>query len=395
MKIRSIKIKDIGGVREAEIDFHPRMNVICGPNGIGKTTILDSVAHSFSNYGSNTIKRNALSERGIISIDLDDRSNSKNNNIEVTTFKPSDRTYANGLKDFAHKVINIKTQRLFSYTSLESITRDQVKSEQLISTNLELGVDIGDMKNWLANRVLFSNTPNAFSISILSNLELSKRCFSLLDKDYSFRLVDATTFDIMVDTPSGPIWYEYLSSGFKSCLSMMFAIIKEIESRMPKEHCLASEFDGVVLIDELEIHLHPEWQTKIASVLTQTFPATQFIITTHSPHIVQNAEPDQIIALGKDEHGVTIVRTLPHNKYGYAGWTLDEVLKDVMGMEDTRSARLRELMAVFDKAIEEEKPEEAKAAYDELDKALHPENIARKLLKFDLLSVTAGAEDAK
>ncbi|HFO6570987.1 TPA: AAA family ATPase, partial [Escherichia coli] len=179
----------------------------------------------------------------------------------------------------------------------------------------------------------------------------------------------------------------YLSSGFKSCLSILFGIIKEIELRMPDEECLAQHFDGIVLIDELEMHLHPEWQSKIVSVLRDTFPATQFIVTTHSPHIIQNAEPNQIIALGTDSNGYTYVRELPSNEFGYTGWTLDEVLKDVMGMEDTRSQKLQSMLAAFDQAIDEENKIEAERIYKELDRALHPANVLRKMLSIDLSSI--------
>ncbi|HBC7602450.1 TPA: AAA family ATPase, partial [Escherichia coli] len=52
MKIQKIDIKDIGGIKRAIINFDSSMNIICGPNGIGKTTILDSVAHSFISTNS-------------------------------------------------------------------------------------------------------------------------------------------------------------------------------------------------------------------------------------------------------------------------------------------------------------------------------------------------------
>ena len=55
------------------------------------------------------------------------------------------------------------------------------------------------------------------------------------------------------------------------------------------------EFDGIIVIDELELHLHPEWQTKIYFALQEIFPNVQFIITTHSPHIVQSAKGNKLL----------------------------------------------------------------------------------------------------
>lgn len=88
---------------------------------------------------------------------------------------------------------------------------------------------------------------------------------------------------------------------------------------------MASNFDGVILIDEIELHLHPEWQGKICSILTKTFPQAQFIVSTHSPHVIQTAEINQVIALsGKNGH--LEKSTVDIAPYGFKGWTIEEIL---------------------------------------------------------------------
>ena len=387
MKIQKIDIKDIGGIKRAIINFDSSMNIICGPNGIGKTTILDSVAHSFISTNSYVLKRHAQSTDGQINIVLNDCDNIRESHISLANFDPEDCSFVHGLSEAGRKVIYLNVSRMFKYVFLSNISKDEERQDHSIYTLLTDGISVADMKNWFAKRCLFVNTPEALSENNKVNLELAKKCFSLLNAEYKFSRVDAKKFDVFVSTPNGEIWYEYLSSGFKSCLSILFGIIKEIELRMPDEECLAQHFDGIVLIDELEMHLHPEWQSKIVSVLRDTFPATQFIVTTHSPHIIQNAEPNQIIALGTDSNGYTYVRELPSNVFGYTGWTLDEVLKDVMGMEDTRSQKLQSMLAAFDQAIDEENKIEAERIYKELDRALHPANVLRKMLSIDLSSI--------
>ena len=57
---------------------------------------------------------------------------------------------------------------------------------------------------------------------------------------------------------------------------------------------------GIVLIDEIDLHLHPQWQSEIAGALTRTFPNIQFIITTHSPHVI-NSLPTQSLRLITDD----------------------------------------------------------------------------------------------
>ena len=89
MKIKKIRITGVGGIDDLEINFDDRMNIISGPNGIGKTTILESIAHSFSGFESQLLKRRVNSERGSVttSVDLgggeiDERS------FQVTEFSP-------------------------------------------------------------------------------------------------------------------------------------------------------------------------------------------------------------------------------------------------------------------------------------------------------------------
>lgn len=67
MKIKRIEINNIGGVKSVAIEFKDGMNVICGYNGVGKTTILNCIAHSFTRaINSKMISRNALSEEGSV-----------------------------------------------------------------------------------------------------------------------------------------------------------------------------------------------------------------------------------------------------------------------------------------------------------------------------------------
>lgn len=59
------------------------------------------------------------------------------------------------------------------------------------------------------------------------------------------------------------------------------------------------DFDGIIMIDEIDIHLHPQWQAKIVNVLKETFPNAQIIATTHSPSVLQTAKAEEIIPLYK------------------------------------------------------------------------------------------------
>jgi predicted ATP-binding protein involved in virulence len=180
------------------------------------------------------------------------------------------------------------------------------------------------LKRWLANRFLFAVHQGSLSDIELANFEFAKRCFSILDPRVEFSSVEAATFDVFVNTPQGRVPFEYLSSGFRAALAMLLGIIREIEVR--RLEMLAREFDGVILIDELDLHLHPTWQRLIVRALKDAFPRTQFIVTTHSPHMIQNAERGEVIALINDDEGNPRVANFELSEFGFKGWTIEEIL---------------------------------------------------------------------
>ncbi len=148
---------------------------------------------------------------------------------------------------------------------------------------------------------------------------------------------------------------------------------------------------AIVLVDEIDLHLHPEWQRKIISFLKAQFPHTQFIVTTHSPLIVQSAENINLVLLKKEENHVVIEQ--PKLKT-YRGWTVEEILSELMGLDDkTLSDDYLKLMQQFDEALDEDDYKKAKTAYDELDKILHPTSHQRKLLNIQMTPLHRNSND--
>ena len=108
---------------------------------------------------------------------------------------------------------------------------------------------------------------------------------------------------------------------------------------------------------------------------------------------MQSAKGNQIIALAADNEGITYVRELPNIQYGYQGWTLDEVLQDVMGMRSTYSDYLDKRLDTFYKAIDEEDLNQAKVDFKILNQILHPNNPLRKMINIDFKSIGGDIND--
>lgn len=106
------------------------------------------------------------------------------------------------------------------------------------------------------------------------------------------------------------------------------------------------EGSGVVMIDEIELHLHPAWQHKVLPALTKIFPNCQFIVTTHSPIVVSHVHPQQIYLLNITPDGITA--THPQSSFGR---DVNRILEDEMGVpsrDENITAQLSELFQLID-----------------------------------------------
>jgi len=101
---------------------------------------------------------------------------------------------------------------------------------------------------------------------------------------------------------------------------------------------------GVVLIDELDVHLHPTWQRRVATNLKQTFPRIQFVCTSHSPQVVGEVKPEEIRLL--DEHGSA---TTPSRSFGIDSSRILEEVMDAKPRNDSVEVLLREVFNLIDK----------------------------------------------
>jgi len=132
-----------------------------------------------------------------------------------------------------------------------------------------------------------------------------------------------------------------LSSGEKTVIGLaMDLIYRCVAANGHLASPLASE--GIVLIDEIELHLHPRWQANIIKALTTTFPNIQFIVSTHSPLVINQLRDEQVFALRKD--GI-IPGTQMQETYGMDAST---VITNIMGAP----SRPPEISECFDEVAE-------------------------------------------
>lgn len=180
---------------------------------------------------------------------------------------------------------------------------------------------------------------------------------------------------------------EDLGYGYQATLAWVADLAKRMFDTFPD---LPNPLHGslVVLVDEIDLHLHPEWQRKIIKYLSDLFPNVQFIVTAHSPLIIQSADNVNLIMLEKDDNpdgnGINI-----RQKFGsFQGWTIDEILTELMSLGvRTRSDLYLQLMEDFENAILENNYEKAQSLYKHLDEILSPSSYQRKVLQIQMSSL--------
>lgn len=388
LRINEIKIEAIGPIKKLELSFNNDFNIICGQNGVGKTTILDCLAQAFSG-SSSSLKKMAGEESGRWGVGITSNGTSKRIDFQTKCFLPSeDSRGANGFYKEANQVVVFKTHRDIEYKKLNSLANDKLKKEVNFYQETISGSTSNDIKNWIVNRYLFSAQEGSLDANQLKNYELIKECFSMLDEQISFSRVEANSFDVLLKRGDSEIYFEYLSSGFKSCLAVILGIIMEVELRFKSPSIFVKDFEGIIFIDEVDLHLHPEWQAKIYEILKEILPKAQIFTSTHSPHIIQVANPKEIIPLTLDENNEVKLNSIINTEYGCQGWTVEEILADVMGMEETRTSNYLDATKNFNLALDNDDFESASTQFKILDAMLHPENSLRKILKIQLTGLS-------
>lgn len=338
MKIDSIAINNFRIFEDKKIEFNSKFNVIIGDNGVGKTSLLEAITVSLNPFLKVVTGKNL---RPIKTEDI--RRTSYSNHSEEKLFcsikAVGDMPVANSQWQIVRERLNwgyMKTDTALVSEATKDLVRRVVDGD--LSAELPLVKYYGtvrfqrdivgglkdEFKGKSSRLDVYPQALNPFS-SITQFTDWFKRMelASLQGKEESRKLA------MMVKTAvakSVPGWEELrydidegslqalmgnnkewmpirqLSDGQKTVMAMVADLVYRCIILNPMfEIDAAKETGGIVLIDELDIHLHPNWQRKIVIMLKEIFPKIQFITTTHSPFIVQSLKNEELIDLqGKD-----------------------------------------------------------------------------------------------
>ena len=144
--------------------------------------------------------------------------------------------------------------------------------------------------------------------------------------------------DIQIEDDVSFLWQgdqvnlDQLSDGYRSMFALAVDLLRWLELLRPSNACKLNEVNGVVLIDEIDAHLHPKWQREAGFLLTKLFPRIQFIVASHSPFVAMAAGEGALTLLERDGHVMTGNQDVPYVR----GWAIDQVLTQLFGMINLR-----------------------------------------------------------
>jgi predicted ATP-binding protein involved in virulence len=200
--------------------------------------------------------------------------------------------------------------------------------------------------------------------------------------------------ELMITLRDGRVLpFRMLSSGQRSMLALVADMAWRASFLNPQfEADAAAQTPGVVLIDEIDVHLHPAWQRLVVNDLRRTFPAIQFIATTHSPFIVQSLRPGELLKLDDPAPGE------------YADKPIEDIAENVMGIEiPQRSERHRRMMQAAEeyyallrrgKDADPTKKAELKARLDELAEPFSDDVAYQALLRSERKAAGLGGDES-
>jgi len=207
--------------------------------------------------------------------------------------------------------------------------------------------------------------------AVLIALEESVRRF--LPGYSNLRVDDEDQTRLLIDRENTTLAVRQLSDGERGALALVLDLTRRLVQANPGMRNPIVESEAVVLIDELELHLHPKWQRQIVHNLTATFPRCQFIVTTHSPQVVGEARHERIQILAGSEVW------LPEYSLGVDS---SRVLDEIMDAE-SRTEHVKQLLSKLAQKIDRKEYDQASKLEIQLSKILgpnDPEVIRTKVL---------------
>ena len=351
LKINKLYLDNYRCFKDFTIDFHVQLTVLVATNGKGKTAILDAIAVAFGTFVNSTglargsvfnrsdvqkikareTKTNEMEEvyplvleaNGLINNEVTHWSRELHKPKGATTTKDTKSLIQYG-QDIRNKVVHKVDEiiPLISYYGtgrLWGLKKITLNKKQHETSRLSGYIDCLDplssyksFESWYVDICLAELELKIEEIE-KNNLDISNNEFTSIRKSIQQavnHIVEKNTGwkDIVYKKRAetivaqnetfGELSLMQLSDGIRNMIGLVADIAYRAVKLNPHLENAPKQTPGIVLIDEVDMHLHPKWQQTVLTDLTKAFPNIQFIVTTHSPQVLSTVKKEQIRILG-------------------------------------------------------------------------------------------------
>ena len=400
MKITHLKLANIRAIKAAEFRFRPGFNLIIGVNGAGKTTVLDALSVCLSyvirhanklpkSYGTRFHPDDIRKDANILDVlcGVEDnapgarcdyafrvtceRAARQAKNVgkphEQATNTPEKAEFIGEAPPVATGTAPGGRPLAVLFSSHRAISSKRAPSSAAAAGSVTAAfrntlsrrdLRIGELEKWI--RTQDASSERTAGRSMLGIMEGAIARF--LPDFRNLRLSEnvASGNPLLIDRDTATLAVRLLSNGERGVLAMVLDLTLRLAHANPEMKNPAAEAEAIVLIDDIELHLHPVWQRRIVTNLTRTFPKCQFVATTHSPQVIGEVEHDRIQVID-DNHVYS-----PSHSFGVDS---SRVLEEIMGAE-RRTGSVDDLLSRISRTVGDKRYGEARNLLDDLSNQL-------------------------
>lgn len=375
MFIRHIQLQNFRGAGNIDFNLDRKLNVFYGVNGAGKTSILDVAAKALS-WIANRVRASRASGQHLVENDIKNEEKfskvcidgqfSDTFNFEIRLIRPR-RGYVQHEKSELNireivgaisRLLNTEgSLPLLAYYPVNRSVLDiplRIRKKHSFDTleayddALISAANFRHFFEWFRNREDIENE----SFRHKKRLEEDPQLHAVRSALHSFLppfsrwSVRRNPLRMEVTKDNRILRVDQLSDGEKCLMAMTGDIARRLAIANPnKKNPLTGA--GIILIDEIDLHLHPTWQGTILPCLTKTFPCCQFLISTHSPHVITHVRHGCLHKM-RMENG-ELKTELPQESYGK---TAEDSLSVNMDMPQTRPPSVSDSIGVIYRLID-------------------------------------------
>ena len=406
LKINKLYLDNYRCFKDFTIDFHDQLTVLVATNGKGKTAILDAIAVAFGTFVNSTglargsvfhrsdvqkikareTKTNEMEEvyplvleaNGVINNEVTHWSRELHKPKGATTTKDTKSLIQYG-QDIRNKVVHKVDEiiPLISYYGtgrLWGLKKITLNKKQHETSRLSGYIDCLDplssyksFESWYVDICLAELELKIEEIE-KNNLDISNNEFTVIRKSIQQavnHIIEKNTGwkDIVYKKRAetivaqnetfGELSLMQLSDGIRNMIGLVADIAYRAVKLNPHLENAPKQTPGIVLIDEVDMHLHPKWQQTVLTDLTKAFPNIQFIVTTHSPQVLSTVKKEQIRILGDN-----VVSTPSTHSFGEDSSVL---LAELMNVSPLPPLEIVEKRKEYQRLIEDREYESPRA----------------------------------